>query len=191
MPGRLPQTHDWGFIVPLERVSKVLQSAEILQIRLSALAQMMLRKQSYKKGPQLGFLRKAFGFFQPQLRQTPKLQRRNQLGTVMYNTGLAVLPISLATSPTTAAETREWGLWRGLFTILIRGSVQTLPSQQQLQTFSPSPAAQNGSAQHKTSASFLKLLIFSGTIFWGLWFYSKVEFKEENLGSLHHDSSNV
>jgi len=60
-----------------------------------------------------------------------------------------------------------------------------------LETLSPSTAPQNGSAQHKISASFLKLLSFSGTIFWGLWFFSEVEFKEQNLGSLHHGSSNV
>lgn len=42
-------------------------------------------------------------------------------------------------------------------------------------------AARSGSAQHKISASFPKLLSFSGTIFWGLWFSAKWNLKNKTL----------
>lgn len=42
-------------------------------------------------------------------------------------------------------------------------------------------AAHSGSAQHKISASFSKLLSFSGTIFGGLWFSAKWNLKNKTL----------
>lgn len=129
---------------------------------------------------------------QPQLQQIPKRQTRNKLGVARYNAGLAVLRFLWLHLPPQWQKGGSGCCEEAV--VRIRGSVWTLPSQRhstQSETLSPSTAAQNGSAQHKISASFLKLPSFSGTIFWGLWFFSKVEFKEQNLGSLHHGYSNV